>query len=141
MKEIPTTEEIKNFRGGSYVIPKFDVVGNLRTEPILGPDGPLKDEAGKEISKTVEEPGTIADMLECVVMNLPHEKVNTKSIMECTRIMESVVASRERGDGVLLLEDATYDWLIATLKMEDVGVKMFSMSLQNILAALGTELT
>lgn len=137
MKEIPTTQEVQNFRGGPLAIPKFDEIGMIKTEPIPGPDGPLVDQAGKEIRRNLEEPGTIAEVLEFVVMDFPRTQTTMKSITECTHIMDAIIASRENGSGVLQLENAPYDWLIATLKLEEVGVKMFGMNLPIILAALG----
>jgi len=142
MKRIDAKAEIKNYRGGHLAVPKFDANGVVISEPILKPDGePLLDSAGNAVTKPAEEPATILDILDFMILDFPREKLTMKHISEGTRLMGVIAKCRENDLAELVIEDASYEWLIATIKMDDVGVRMFSMSLANILTALGAELT
>lgn len=137
MKNIRVVE-IKNYRGGALAVPKFDVNGEVISEAIIKPDGePLLNSVGKIVTKPIEQPATILDILDFMVLDFPRNKLTMKHITECTRLMGAIATCRELDGHTLDIEDASYDWLIATLKMDDVGVRMFGMNLSNILAALG----
>lgn len=140
MKRLDAKTVVKNYRGGLLPVPLFDANGVVKTEPILKPDGePLLDPAGNAVTKQTEGEATILNILDFMVMDFPREKLAMKHISEGTRLMGAIANCRENDLAELEIEDASYDWLIATVKMDDIGVRMFGMSLENVLAALGTD--
>ena len=140
MKKIDAKTVVKNYRGGRLPVPLFDADGVVATEPIVKPDGkPLLDPAGNAVTKQTEGPATILNILDFMILDFPRDKLTMKHISEGTRLMGAIATCRENDLAELEIEDASYKWLIATMKMDDVGVRMFSMSLGNVLAALGAD--
>ena len=140
MKQIKV-DKVRNYLGGMLKVPVFDEMGEMKTEPIINPNTnePALSSAGEPLTKPVTKEGTIADLLGVVVMEFPRTKLNMKHIAECNRLTEKIAECQKQNLTELELEDAAYEWLIAVLRDNQIGVPIFGMNLISVLKALGAE--
>ena len=134
--------EVKNYRGGRLMVPCFDEVGEMVTEPIVGPEGkPMLDQAGDPVTRPVLKQGTIADLLDVGIRDFPPKKWTMSHIAQATKLLAVLASCREDGRSELEIEDETYKWLVSILKDNEIGVPMFALNLAPVLAAIGAEIT
>jgi len=133
--------ELKNYRGGALLVPRFNEMGEVITAPIVGPKGEtILDKAGEPLTRPVTGSGTILDILDYALLDFPRNKLTMKHITEATRLMGQIAKCRENNLTELQLEDAQYEWLVSILKNDQIGVPMFGLNLVSVLNALGADI-
>ena len=139
MKTIKVVE-VKNYRGGPLLVPCFDDMGDVVTEPICGPNGkPLLDTAGQPVTEQVLKQGTIVDLLDVGMRDFPRSKWTMSHIAQATKLLAVLAACREDGRSEFGIEDETYKWLVSILKDNEIGVPMFTLNLAPVLTAIGAD--
>jgi len=139
MKTIKVVE-VKNYRGGPLLVPCFDDMGDVVTEPICGPNGkPLLDTAGQPVTEQVLKQGTIVDLLDVGLRDFPRSKWTMIHVAQATKLLAVLSACRESGQSEFSIEDETYKWLVSILKDNEIGVPMFTLNLAPVLTAIGAD--
>lgn len=83
--------------------------------------------------------GTILDILEGLIRSFPTNMLTMASITEGIRLKEQLAVAHKNNNGLLTLEDSTYEWAKKMLEHENVGVKMLAFNLPNTLKAMEEE--
>jgi len=130
--------ELKNYRGGALLIPQFDEMGEIKGEVIKQPNGEavIDPSTGEPIKRPLNKPGTILDAIDFLLQDFPRNKFTMKVIIEASRVAATLQKTKDDNLDEIQLEDSSYDWLIAVLKDDNIGAKMFGLNLLNILTAL-----
>lgn len=133
-------EQLDNYRGGPLMVPAFDAIGDIVTEPILGPGNkPLTDSAGNPVTQPALTHGTIVDVLRYAMLDFPRDLLTMNHISKATKMLAALAGCKKSGTAEFHLEDEDYKWLVSVLRNDAIGVKMFGQNIAPVLTAIGAE--